>query len=80
MAILWKGRKSDNFESQNSLKLSFANIWGLPQNFVGCESFLESNSLDILVPCETNLDGSIASGNFYVTGYLLLKGFCYSYA
>ena len=41
-------------------------------NFVHCESFLESNSSDILALCETNLDDSIDSGNFSVRGYLLL--------
>ena len=40
--------------------------------FVDCESFLESNSPDILALCETNLDGSIDSGNFSVRGYLPL--------
>ena len=53
--------KSDNFESH---KLSFTNI--------DCESFLESNSCDILALCETNLDDSIDSGNFFVRCYLLL--------
>ena len=47
------------------------NIQGnLHSKFVDCKSFLESNSLDILAPCETNLDNSIDSGNFYVRGYL----------
>ena len=41
-------------------------------NFVECESFLESNSPDILALCETNLDDSIDSGNFSVKGYLPL--------
>ena len=41
-------------------------------NFVDCESFLESNSSDILALCETNLDDSIDSGNFSVRGYLPL--------
>ena len=41
-------------------------------NFVDCESFLESNSPDILALCETNLDNSIDSGNFSVRGYLPL--------
>ena len=72
MAISSKGCKPDNFESQNSLKLSFVNIRGLCSNFVECESFLESNSPDILALCETNLDDSIDSGSFCVTGYLLL--------
>ena len=41
-------------------------------NFVDCESFLESKSLDILALCETNLDDSIDSGNFSLRGYLPL--------
>ena len=72
MAILSKGCKPDNFESHNSLKLSFTNIWGLRSNFVECESFLKSNSPDIFALCETNLDDSIDSGNFSVRGYLPL--------
>ena len=64
--------KPDNFESHNSLKLSFTNIWDLRSNFVECKSFLESNSPDILALCETNLDDSIDSGNFSVRGYLPL--------
>ena len=51
MAILSKGSKPDDFESHNCLKLSFTNIRGLPSNFVDCESFLESNSPDILALC-----------------------------
>ena len=47
MTILSKACKLDNFESHNSLKLSFANIRGLLSNFVDCESFLEPNSPDI---------------------------------
>ena len=72
MTILSKACKPDNFESYNSLKLSFTNIQGLCSNFVDCESFLESNSPDILALCETNLDDSIDSGNFSVRGYLPL--------
>ena len=72
MTILSKACKPDNFESHNSLKLSFTNIRGLRSNFVDCESFLESNSHDILALCETNLDDSIDSGNFSLIGYLLL--------
>ena len=72
MAILSKGYKSDNFESHNSLKLSFTNIQGLRSNFVECESFIESNSPDILALCETYLDDSIDSGDFSVRGYLHL--------
>ena len=72
MTILSKACKPDNFESHNSLKLSFTYIRGLRSNFVDCESFLESNSPDILALCETNLDDSIDSGNFSVRGYLPL--------
>ena len=72
MAILSKVCKSDNSESHNSLKLSFTNIRGLRSNFVDCESFLESNSPDILAPCETNLGDSVGSGDFSVRGYLPL--------
>ena len=55
MVILSKGCKPDKFESQNSLKLSFTNICGFCSNFVERESFLDSNSLDILALCETKL-------------------------
>ena len=48
------------------------NIWGLRSNIVECESFLESNSPDILALCQTNLDDSSDSGNFSVRGYLPL--------
>ena len=33
-------KKTDNFESHNSLKLSFTNIQGLCSNFIECESSL----------------------------------------
>ena len=69
---LSKACKPDNVEPSNSLKLSFTNIWGLHSNFDECESFLESNSPDILALCETHLAGSIDSGNFSVRGYLPL--------
>ena len=72
MAIVSKGCKPANFESHNSLKPSFTNTWGLRSNFVDCESFLESNSPDISAPYQTNLDGSIDSGNFFDRGYLPL--------
>ena len=72
MAILSKGTKAGNFEPHNSLKLSFTNIRGPCSNFVRCESFLESNSPDILALCEINLDDSIDSGSFSVRGYLPL--------
>ena len=72
MVISSKVCKPDNLELHNSLKLSFANIRGLRSNFVDCESFLGSNSPDILALCETNLDDSIDSGNFSVRVYLPL--------
>ena len=75
MVILSKGCEPDNFEPHNSLKLSFTNIWGLPSNFIECESFLGSNSPDILALCETNLDDSIESLSSFN-----LKRFYYSYA
>ena len=58
MDILSKACKP---ESHNTLKISFTNIQGLHANFVYCESFLESNSPDILtfLLCGTNLDDSI---------------------
>ena len=64
MTVLSKVCNSDHFESHNSLKPSFTNIWALHSNFDGCESFLATNSPDILALCETNLDESIYSGNF----------------
>ena len=60
-----------SFSDKNPERWS-ANIWGTSSNFVDCGSFLESNSLDILALCETNLDDSIDSGNFSVRGYLPL--------
>ena len=72
MAILSKACKPDNFESHNSLKLSFTNIGDLRSSFVDCESFFASNSPEILALCETNLDYSIDSDNFSVRGYLPL--------
>ena len=46
--------KSDNFESHNSLKLSYSNIQSLCLNFVECELFLESNTPDV-----TNFDNML---------------------
>ena len=72
MAILSKGCKPDNFESHNSLKLGFMNIYGPGLDFVECESFLESNSPDILAISEINVNDLIDSGNFPLRGYLLI--------
>ena len=72
MAIPSKGCKPDNFESHNLLKLSFMNTQCLCSNFVESESFLESNSVDILALCETHLADTIDSSNFSVRDYLPL--------
>ena len=69
MTILSKACQPDNFESHNSLKLSFTNIRDLCSNFVDYEYLLESNSPDILALCETNLDELNDSGNFSVRIY-----------
>ena len=68
MAILSKACKPEHFEAHNSRKLSFMNFRGLHSSFVDCESFLESNSPYILALCETDLDDTIDSGNFFVRG------------
>ena len=84
MAILSKGWKPDDFESHDSLKLSFNEYLGPSFNFVDCEFFLESNSNspDILALSKTNQGDSIDSGNFSVRGLSSFnpKGFYYSYA
>ena len=72
MAILSKGCLPDTFKPDNSLELSFTNIRSLCLNFVECDSFLQSNSLDILAICEANLDDLIYYGNFSERGYLPL--------
>ena len=72
MSILLKVCKPSKFELHNSLKLSLTNVRGFFFNFVGCEFFLESNSLGILALCETNLEDSVDSSNFLVRGYLPL--------
>ena len=72
MVILSKGCKPYNFESQNSLKLSAANIQGLRSNFIDCKSFLESYSPEIPPLFGTNLSDWNDSGNFSVRGCLPL--------
>ena len=67
----WHVKLRVNYASHSSLKLTRTSIRGLRSNFVGCESFLESNS-DILAFCEINLDDSIDSSNFSVKDYPLL--------
>ena len=72
MTILSKECKPDNFELHTSLKLTFTNIRDLRLNFIDCESFLESNSPDIVALWETDLDDSIDSGRFSVRSNLPL--------
>ena len=69
MAILSKVNKPENFESHNSLKLSFTNIRGLRSNFAGYGSFFQSNLPNILALCESNLEDSIDSRSFSVSVY-----------
>ena len=54
MTILSKGYKPDNFESQNSLKLSFTNNWSFRSNFTSTLS-REVIVLVILIDCMTFL-------------------------
>ena len=72
MVVLSKPPKLDNFESHKSLKVSFTNILGFCLTFVGCESFLGSNSPDILALSVTKLDDPIDYRNFFVTGFVHL--------
>ena len=46
------------------MKLIFTSIGGLWPNLVGCVSFVESNSPDILALFEINVDDSMDSSNF----------------
>ena len=86
IVILSNGRKSDNFESHNSVKLSLTNIHHLHSNFIECESFLESNCPDILAICETlaiyvKLEWLNWFWQYLCAGlsFLDTKEFCYSY-
>ena len=62
-----KGFKPENFESKDSLKLSFNSILGLCSKFSECKSILE-----ILALSQTNFVDSIDSGNFTVRSSLSL--------
>ena len=78
MAILSKGSKPHNFELRNSLKLSFPKIRALYLNFTYCESFLESNSPDILRLCETSLETKVTHTHslaVYVNSYFHIYKF-----
>ena len=48
------------------------NIQGFCSSLLECESFLKSNSTNILALCQANLDDSIDYDNFSVSGYLTL--------
>ena len=72
MTMSSKACKPDNFQSYNYVTHSFTNIRCFRLNFVDSECFLESNSPDIFVLCETNLDDSTVSGNFSARGFLPL--------
>ena len=61
-----KSTKTRYLESRNSLKLSFTSFRGHCLNFVRCESFLESNSNDILALCDKNWEDPVNSSNFSV--------------
>ena len=61
-----------------SVKLSFTNIGGLRSNFVGCESFLESNPPDILALYESKVEDSVDSNKLSERG--CSEGFCISHA
>ena len=66
--------KPDDFESHDSLNLRLTDIQHLCLNFVGCESFLESNSSDMFAVYETDLKDSIDSSSIFVRCYLSLIG------
>ena len=70
--ILSKGCKPNNFESYNSLNLSFTNVRGLRWVLLIVNLFLELNSPDIHTLCETNQNDSIDFGNISVRSYLPL--------
>ena len=84
--LISKVCKSDHFESCNSVKLSFTNIWVLHSNFVGCESFLESFSflIFLLYMRQTCHIQGLAVFLFYLRqtfhkGYLRTWCFCCCY-
>ena len=70
--VLSKISKPEHLKSHNLLKVSFSNIRDLRTNFLQCESFLLSQSLDILTLCETNIDDSIHANHHSFYHYLPL--------
>ena len=67
MAILSGMCNRDNFQSRNSLK----HIYQYSRSSLKFH-FIKSNSHDILVLCETNLEDSIDFSNFPVMDYFSL--------
>ena len=55
-------QSNDHIVTDNFISL------GLQLNSIGCKSFPKSNSPDIRVFCETNLEGSVNSSNFFIRG------------
>ena len=72
MAIISTVSKPDNKDLDYSLKVIFDNIIGLCASFVGCKSFLQSDSSYILALFTANLNDSIDYDNFCVKDHLLL--------
>ena len=60
---LFLTQSNDHIVTDNFISL------GLQLNSIGCKSFPKSNSPDIRVFCETNLDGSVNSSNFFIRGF-----------
>ena len=71
MALISKVPEPENFESQNSLKLSFTNILFI-FSLVVFKSLLESSSPDILNLCKIDEGDFIESSNFSVKYYISL--------
>ena len=79
--VSWKKKSNIKINFTNTRDLKFTNIRGLCSNFIEHESFLESNCLKILALCETNLNDSIDSVNFSVSGCLpLIRKDYFTYA
>ena len=62
-------RPGHHNHNARDFSLSFTNIRGLRGNFDSCESYLITNSPDVLAISETNLSSDIDSNRFTVPGY-----------
>ena len=73
MDMISKVSKSNKFQFNNPLNVSFANI--LYTNVVGCESFVELNcSISNRVALyEIKLEDSVGSCDSFLSGYLPLN-------